>query len=44
VKFVNALMRTGIDVYRATAPFTVNGKTYPAESFVVKTAQAFRRT
>jgi hypothetical protein len=41
-RFVNALIRTGIDVYRATAPFTVNGKTYPVNSYVVKTAQAFR--
>ena len=27
---------------RATAPFTVAGKSYPANSYVVKTAQAFR--
>jgi len=32
----------GVTVMRATSPFTVNGKTYPAGSFVVKTAQAFR--
>ncbi len=41
-KFVNALIRAGITVHRATAPFTVNGKRYPAGSYVVKTAQAFR--
>ena len=41
-KFVNALRWNGIDVLRATAPFTVNGKRYPANSYVVKTAQAFR--
>ena len=41
-KFVNALIKTGITVHRATAPFTVNGKSYPASSYVVKTAQAFR--
>jgi hypothetical protein len=41
-KFVNALLEVGISVQRATAPFTVAGKTYPAGSFVVKTAQAFR--
>jgi hypothetical protein len=41
-KFVEALLETGIKVHRATAPFTVNGKTYPAGSFVIKTAQAFR--
>jgi hypothetical protein len=41
-KFVNALLKTGITVLRATAPFNANGKLYPANSFVVKTAQAFR--
>jgi hypothetical protein len=29
-------------VHRATAPFDIDGKKYPAESYVVKTAQAFR--
>ncbi|MCC7195814.1 MAG: peptidase [Gemmatimonadaceae bacterium] len=42
VKFVNALRETGIRVERATAAFTVNGKSYPQGSFVVKTDQAFR--
>ena len=41
-KFVNALRHTGVIVHRATAPFTVNGKSYPAGSYVVKSAQAFR--
>ncbi len=41
-KFVNALIKTGIAVQRATAPFSVGGKDYPAGSFVVRTAQAFR--
>src|SRR5690554_2875829 len=41
-KFVNALIKSGITVHRATAAFTVNGKSYPAGSYVVKTAQAFR--
>ena len=41
-KFVNALLKAGITVQRATAQFTVGGKTYPAGSYVVKTAQAFR--
>ncbi len=41
-KFVNALVKTGITVHRATAPFTVAGRSYPAGSYVVKTAQAFR--
>ncbi len=40
--FVNALIKNGIVVDRATAAFQVAGKTYPAGSYVVKTAQAFR--
>jgi hypothetical protein len=42
VKFINALRATGITVQRATADFSVGGKTYPRGSFVVKTDQAFR--
>jgi hypothetical protein len=42
VKFLNALIKTGVDVERATRPFTVAGKRYPAGSFVVKTDQAYR--
>ncbi|GAB3896067.1 M14 family metallopeptidase [Spirosoma agri] len=42
VKFVNALIKTGIQVQQATADFTVAGKTYPAGSYVVKSDQAFR--
>jgi zinc carboxypeptidase len=41
-KFVNALLKAGVDVLRATAPFSVGGKQYPAGSYVVKGAQAFR--
>jgi hypothetical protein len=41
-KFIDALLKTGITVHRATAPFTAGDKSYPAGSFVVKTAQAFR--
>jgi len=41
-KFVNALRETGIAVHRASRSFTVQGKTYPAGSFVVLTAQSFR--
>jgi hypothetical protein len=41
-KFVDALLKTGITVHRATAAFRVNTHTYPAGSFVVRTAQAFR--
>jgi hypothetical protein len=40
--FVNALRKNGVDVHRATQTFNVSGKSYPAGSFVVKTAQAFR--
>ncbi len=42
VAFANALVRAGVTVHRATAPFTVAGKAYPAGSIVVKTEQAFR--
>jgi hypothetical protein len=41
-RFINALIGTGISVLKATAPFTVAGKSYPAGSFIVKTDQAFR--
>ncbi len=41
-KFVNALLKNGVAVMKATAPFTVAGKNYPAGSYVVKSAQAFR--
>ncbi|MES1258068.1 MAG: M14 metallopeptidase family protein [Acidobacteriota bacterium] len=41
-KFVNTLLKNGLAVSKASAAFAVNGKTYPAGSLVVKTAQAFR--
>lgn len=41
-KFLSALREVNVAVHRATQSFTVNGKTYPAGSWVVKTAQAFR--
>lgn len=41
-KFVNALLETGVTVHRATEDFTVENRRYPAGSFVVKSAQAFR--
>ena len=40
--FLNALIKTGVDVDKADKPFTVAGKTYPAGSYVVKAAQAYR--
>jgi Zinc carboxypeptidase len=42
VKFVDSLLKNGITVMKATAPFDAAGKSYPAGSYVVKTAQAFR--
>lgn len=42
VEFLNALIKTGIVVHKATADFTVNGKKYPSGSYIVKTNQAFR--
>lgn len=42
VKFVNALIKTGIQIQVATADFAVAGKKYPAGSYIVKTDQAFR--
>jgi Zinc carboxypeptidase len=42
VAFLNALIKSGVDVDKATKPFKVGAKTYPAGSYVVKTAQAYR--
>jgi hypothetical protein len=42
IRFLNALIRTGVSVQKATAAFTVEGKNYPAGSYIVKTDQAFR--
>jgi Zinc carboxypeptidase len=41
-KFINALRYVGVEVQQATAPLSTGGKTYPAGSYVVKTAQAGR--
>lgn len=41
-RFVNALLKNGLTVWQATAMFQTAGKSYPAGSYVVKTAQAFR--
>jgi hypothetical protein len=41
-KFINTLRHVGVIVERATRDFTIGGKTYPAGSYVVPAAQAFR--
>jgi len=41
-RFVNSLIKSGITVTQASAAFAAAGKTYPAGSYVVKAAQAFR--
>ena len=41
-RFINALISDGIVVSKAIAAFSVNGKSYPAGSYIVKTNQAFR--
>ncbi len=41
-EFVNALLKNGVTCLKASAAFQVAGKNYPAGSYVVKTAQAFR--
>ena len=41
-KFVNVLLKNGVTVHRASAAFEAGGTSYPAGSYVVKTAQAFR--
>jgi hypothetical protein len=41
-EFINALIKNGIAIHKATGAFSVAGKSYPSGSFVVKTAQAFR--
>lgn len=42
IKFVNALIKSGVYVYQAHDSFVVNGKQYPKNSIIVKTNQAFR--
>jgi hypothetical protein len=41
-KFINTLIKAGVVVHRTTAPFSLNAKQYPAGSYVVQAAQAFR--
>jgi hypothetical protein len=42
LKFIEKLQKNAIVVHRASAAFTVAGKSYPAGSIVVKTASAYR--
>lgn len=42
IKFLNTLIKSGVVVDKATAAFTVNGKTYPAGTYVVLCDQAYR--
>ena len=42
IKFINALREVNVTIHRATGEFEAGGKKYPAGSFVVFTAQAFR--
>ena len=42
IVFLNALIKNGVDVEKATAAFSVDDKNYPAGSFVVQAAQAYR--
>ena len=41
-KFVNTLLKNGVDVHRMTTEFAVDDVSYPPGSYVVKTDQAFR--
>ncbi len=42
IKFLNALIKNGVIVHRATASFEAAGTKYAAGSYIVKCAQAFR--
>lgn len=42
VRFLNALSANGIRIEKANESFSVNGKNYPAQSYIIKTNQAFR--
>ena len=41
-KFINALMKSGVEIQQATADFDVAGKHYPKNSYIVLCAQAYR--
>ncbi len=42
IHFINRLILAGIEVERADSSFALEGKNYPAGSYVVRLAQAFR--
>lgn len=42
IKFVNALMKSGVSVQRSTAAFDAEGKHYPAGSLFIDCAQSYR--
>ena len=41
-KFINTLIKNGVDVHRARNKFTIGNSSYSAGSYIVKTSQAFR--
>jgi hypothetical protein len=41
-KFINTLIKNGVTVLQASSSFTVDGKSYPKGSYIVKCDQAFR--
>src|SRR5258705_4232320 len=41
-KFVNALMKSGVEIEQANADFEVAGKHYPKNSYIILCAQAYR--
>lgn len=42
LKFLNALSANGIRIEQAQQPFEYKGKQYPAQSYIIRTNQAFR--
>jgi hypothetical protein len=42
IKFLNTLIKNGVEIQRADSEFTIGSKSYPAGSYVVKTDQAYR--
>jgi hypothetical protein len=42
IKFLNTLIKNGVEIQHASSSFALNGKTYPEGSYVIKTNQAYR--